>query len=380
MKVLFLVTQSEFGGAQRYILEVATHLDHQKYEVLVAAGQGNGEFFQKLQDTEVRTMYLKWMKRAPWPWQLIFSIIEIYSLLKKEKPDILFLCSTTTGLLGSISALFYKKVKIIYRIGGWSFRDPRPFWQNKILLWAEKLTAPFKDKIIVNSEVDRQEAIKLKICPPERIVKIYNGIDSSSLNFIPKETAQKQIWPRTTLDQIAGQLWVGTVANFYKTKGISYLIEAVHLLNTKYLILNTKYLIIGDGKERQKLESLIKKYNLENQIFLLGRISDAYKYLKAFDLFVLPSLKEGFPWIILEVMAAEVPIVATRVGAIPEVIKESTEGILIKPGDSEILAEKIYWILNHREEMQSMILRAKEELKRFDLEKMMEETEKLLTN
>lgn len=369
-RVLFVITQSEMGGAQRFVFETATRLNPEKYEISVAAG-GKGGLLEKLSKLEIKTEKLTYLERTPSPFQIISGTKEIYNLLKREKPDVLFLCSTTAGLLGSVASFFYKKSKIIYRIGGWSFRDPRPWWQNRILIWLERITSNFKDKIIVNSEIDRQIAIDYKICPSEKIVKIYNGIDADSLAFLSKEEARKALL-------IAPGSVVGTVANFYKTKGLTYLIEAVRLLNAKYSTLNTKFLIIGEGKQRKELESLIKKYGLESQVSLLGRIPDAYKYLKAFDVFVLASLKEGFPWIILETMAAKVPIISTDVGAIPEIIEDEKEGILIEPKNSEVLSEKIRWLINHLEEANGFAEKAKEKLQKFNLEKMIEETEKIV--
>ncbi len=386
-KILFIVTQSELGGAQRYIFELAPRLDLEKYEVLVAAGQGDGELFQKLKNTETRTLYLKQMKRTPWPWQIFLSISEILNLLKKEKPNILFLCSTTAGILGSIAARFYRpqtssfKFKVIYRIGGWAFRDPRPFWQNQIILWLEKLTSSLKDKIIVNSEVDKEVALKLKICLPEKIVKIYNGININKLDFLPKDKARKLLLDKITNYQLpATNYIIGTVANFYKTKGLDYLIKAAHYLKTssKFKILNFKVLIIGEGKQRKYLESLIKKHNLENHVFLLGRIPEAFKYLKAFDVFVLPSLKEGFPWIVLEAMAARVPIIATRIGALPEIIEDEKEGFLVKSKDSQVIAEKILKLIENPQFTQKLSNQAREKVEKFSFFNMIQETEKLL--
>jgi glycosyltransferase involved in cell wall biosynthesis len=339
-KILFLVTQSEMGGAQRYIYEVIRGLDSEKYEFLVGAGEGDEELFKKISKLktqnsklQLKTQNLKNLKRAPNPIHVIRAVAEIVRILKKEKPDVLFLCSTTAGLLGSIARIFYK-VKVIYRIGGWAFRDPRPFFLNWIILSAEKITAPLKDKIVVNSEIDRKLALKYKIASPGKIIKIYNGIDLEKIDFLPKEEARKSL-----LKSDFNKSVVGTVANFYKTKGLEYLIEAARKLGTV-----PNFVIIGEGRLRPKLEALIKKYNLENKVFLAGRIPDAYKCLKAFDVFVLPSLKEGFPWIILEAIAAEIPIVATKVGAIPEILDEE---FLVEPKDPEALAKKISWMLKH---------------------------------
>ena len=377
-KILFIVTQSEMGGAQRYIFEIARGLDKTKYEVLVAAGQGDGELFKKLENTRVRPVYLKQLKRAPWPWQIALAIREIHNLLKKERPDILFFCSTTAGLLGSIASFLYKiqntkyKIQIIYRIGGWAFRDPRAFWKNWLILLAEKLTAPLKDKIIVNSEIDRKLALKYKIAPESKIVKIYNGINVNSLNFLSREKAREELQivgdriPDNIPDKRIPDKVVGCVANFYQTKGLEYLIKAAARSELQRRS-DLQILIIGEGKQRPKLENLIKKYKLQERVILTGRIPGAYKYLKAFDVFVLPSLKEGFPWIILEAIAAEIPIVATKVGALPEILDEE---FLVEPKNSQELAKKISWMLEHP---------AKAKLKQeFTSQKMVSETERNL--
>ncbi len=386
-KVIFLVTQSEFGGAQRYIFEMVSNLDRNRYDVSVAAGEGDGELFKRLKNTQTQTIHLKRMRRAPWPLQAILSGIETLNLLKKERPDILFLCSTTAGLIGSIAALLYRlqvssfKFQVIYRIGGWAFRDPRPFFTNKLIFWAEKITCPLKDKIIVNSEIDREIAIKNKICPSEKIVKIYNGIDVEKLEFWPRHDAIKKLsqFGNLTIEQFNNSTIVGTVANFYKTKGLKYLIEAAHILNTgfKFQVSSFKILIIGEGNQRPQFESLIKKYELENKVFLLGRIPEAFKYLKALDIFVLPSLKEGFPWIILEAMTSQVPIISTNVGAISEIIESEKEGILVESKNPKILAEKILDLIKNPEKSQRLKNQARERVKEFSLQKMIEDTEKL---
>lgn len=387
-KVIFLVTQSEFGGAQRYILELVSCLNKEKYDVLVAAGQGDGELFRKSENLSIRTFQLKHLKRNPNLLEAISSISEMLGLLKKERPDILFMCSTTAGLLGSISSCLYKilntkyKIRIIYRIGGWAFNDPRNWFLNKLILWAEKLTSPLKNKIIVNSESDYQAAIKFKVCSPNKIIKIHNGIDAEKLKFLSKQEAKAFLSNKIPQHEIQNTKYIiGTVANFYRTKGINYLIEAINLLEAKNKPLDVKCIVIGDGKQRPELEKLIEKYGLKNKVFLAGRIPDAYKYLKAFDVFILPSLKEGFPWIILEAMAAEVPIIATKVGALPEIIENNKHGVLIERKNSQILAEKILWLLNHVQESKNMGFQAGQKIKReFSLKKMVTETEKILTN
>ena len=383
-KILFIVTQSEFGGAQRFIFELVSHLNKEKYELLVAAGQGDGELFVKLQALNIKTIQLKHLKRNPHPLKALFSVSEILNLLKKEKPDTLFLCSTTAGILGSVAGSVYKsfnnnnsRFKIIYRIGGWAFHDPRNWLSNQLILELEKITAGFKDKIIVNSEFDYQTALKKRICSSDKIIKIHNGINPEKLSFLPRERARQFLLEKTEHNSQDQKYIIGSVANFYKTKGLDYLIKAISLLEAKYKPLNARYIIIGDGSQRPALENLIKNNNLEDKVFLVGRITDAYKYLKAFDIFVLPSLKEGFPWIILEAMAAEIPIIATKVGALPEIIENNKQGVLVQPKNSEELAEKIIELIQNQKKSQDFQIQAKQKLNQFSVFKMIEQIEKL---
>jgi len=159
---------------------------------------------------------------------------------------------------------------------------------------------------------------------------------------------------------------------------LKYLIRAAYLLinrglNPNHEILNITFMVIGEGQERKKLEKLIKRYRLENNFFLPGAIPDAYKYLKAFDAFVLPSLKEGFPWTILEAMAAEIPIIAAKVGAITEI----KPGILVEPEKPKQLVNAIERLLIDSEPRRNFASRAKNKIeKEFSLDKMIETIKK----
>lgn len=308
-KILFLVTQSEFGGAQRFIYALISGLTRnytRTYaEIIVAAGREGDDkngFLYALEKKGINIKRLRYLRRSVNPFFDILGLFEIKKLLKKEKPDILFLCSSKAGFLGSLAAENMVK-KIIYRIGGWTFNDPWPRWKKRLYIWLEKKSAKYKDYIINNAESDRKQAVKLGIKPKKKILTIYNGIND--LEFLSREKARKILKLKNS------DFIVGTIANDYPSKGLKYLEKAKYeLRNTSY-----KFIVIGKGNRF---------------------IPDAYKYLKAFDVFVLPSVKEGFPWTILEAMKAEIPIVATGVGAIPEILDK-----YIEPGNVEELVKAI---------------------------------------
>ena len=383
MKILFIITKSEMGGAQRFLYELVTHLSPEKYEITVAAG-GHGELFEKLYKKDIKTVTIRNFSNIPGIKNFL-ALWEIFHLIKRFNPDVLYLLSSEAGFTGSFAGNFYRLVfwrknpKIIYRIGGWAFKEPENIIIKKIYLWAEKISAPFKDIMITNSEFDRHLAIKNKIVESDKIVTIYNGLNLHELKFLPKKEAlnflKEKIFHNSKFI-IHNSVTICTIANLYKNKGLDFLILATARIKKPQP--NWRLVIIGEGPERQKLENLIKKHKLENYVILAGRISDAYQYLKAFDLFVLPSIKEGQPWVILEAMAAGVPIVATNIAGIPEMIENEKSGLLVEPADFDALAMAIEKIFIHPSLEQTMTQNALTTIKeKFDIVEMIRKNEEL---
>jgi len=398
-KILFIITQSEMGGAQRYLLTLAQYLGDKDYEIAIAAGEGDGELFTRIKNQESRIKNVhnvKHLVRNLNPIKDFFALISLLKIVQVENPDVVFLQSTKAGFLGSLAVRIYNlkanssKLRAIYRIGGWSFRDPRSGWMNKILFWMEKISARWKDVIIVNSEFDRTLAIDKKICPPEKIVTIYNGIDPTEINFLSKETAQNTLESRmknpafakasADRQELGESIIVGTIANLYATKGLEYLIEAASKLAQRSTLNTVRFVVIGEGKERAKLEVLIEKYRLQDHFSLIGRIENAAQYLKAFDIFILPSVKEGMPWVILEAMAAELPVIATSVGAVPEIIKNNKNGLLVPPKDSQALADALQQLFDSTSRQTELATNARDHITQFSRKKMLEESETIITN
>jgi len=363
IKVLFVITQSEMGGAQRFLNILIPNLDKNKYEPILAAGSdGNWKAFDQV---DVPKIKLRYAKRNINPIKDLFVIFELWKVIKKHKPDILFLNSSKTSVWGPLAALISNpRPKIIYRIGGWSFNDPRSVISKKFWIFLEKIFAPLKDYIIVNNQHDFDQAKEFKIKPKKEIKLIHNGISTEELKLLEKDKAREKLG----LDR-NGYI-IGVVANFYKPKGLPYLIKAMGDIENKKLV------IIGDGKERKNLENTIKENGLKDKIILLGKKNNASQYLKAFDVFVLPSLKEGFPWTILEAMAARVPVIATRVGAVPEIITHKEDGILIEPKEPQQIVEALNEIDNL-----DIVDNAYEIISnKFTLSKMINQIESILNN
>jgi len=382
-RVLFVVTQSEMGGAQRFTLNLVSNLNQDKYEILIAIGNtGNGDLFRALHAISIPTHRLNRLTRDMDIKQDLGAISELRKLIKEFRPDIVFLNSSKAGFIGSLAAIFPFKirgVKIIYRIGGWTFNDPWPLWKKWFFIVLEWLSARWKDVIIVNNQHDLDQAKKLWIKPRKELTLVYNGIETYKLNLLNRDEARIKLFEKAVGS--SGRIFqtefiVGTIANFYPAKGLEYLIRTAYYSQDND---NLVFFIIGDGQERPDLEMLIKELGLERKIFLVGQIPDAFRYLSAFDMFVLPSVKEGFPWTLIEAMAAKLPIVATRVGAVPEIIDDYKNGIIVEPGNPQAIAEKIKEIAGSNRLQKELGIQAHQTvLFKFGLDKMVEQIEELL--
>jgi len=367
-KILYLITQSEFGGAQRYIFDLANNLKND-YEIMVAAG-GQDELFERLEAINVKTFQIKNLVREINPVKDIFAYWEIKRLIKKSKPDILHLNSSKISVLGAFAGRKAGVKKIIYTVHGFVFNEPMSKWKKRIYLWLEKISAKYKNNLICVSDFDRQIGIKNKIAPSQKFITIYNG--AAKNNFLEKKEARKEL--NLPLEKTI----IGTIANFYPTKGLIYLIKAAPIIIKKYPDL--KFKIIGDGNLKNQLTLEIEKLNLKDY-FSLEKKENAASLLLAFDIFVLPSIKEGLPYTILEAAQAGVPIVATNVGGIPEIINNRVNGLLVKPADPENLAAAIVEFLENKKLAQDLANQTKIDFsQKFSLEKMLSETKRTYDN
>ncbi len=410
--ILYLITQSEFGGAQKYILDLSLGLK-EEFNIYIGLGeQGEkGEFAQKLKENHIKYYILKHLKREISPINDILAIFEIIKLIKKTRPDIIHLNSSKISILGSLAAKIIRGysfinswlICVIYTAHGWVFNEPLPKWKKSFYFWAEKLTAALKDKIICISKLDYDIAkSELKI-KEEKLTLIYHGI--KPINFLKhKEVKEKLIsdfdnnfppfanggnkgggrsatppHPAPLLSK-ERELLIGSIGNLYKTKGYEYLIEAFKILqeNLKATSYNIKAIIIGEGEERKNLLDLIGQLNLKNRVLLAGEIKNAAELLPAFDIYANSSVKEGFPYSILEAMSAGLPIVATKVGGIPEMISDGENGLLSEPTNPEELAKRIKTLVEDEALKNNLGKKAKEYAnKKFSIEKMIEKTKEV---
>ncbi|PIT89077.1 MAG: hypothetical protein COU27_02190 [Candidatus Levybacteria bacterium CG10_big_fil_rev_8_21_14_0_10_36_7] len=397
-KILYIITKSVWGGAQKYVYDLAVNLPKDKFDVIVAGGQAEGPkkgiMELELGRNKVVFYKIKSFQRDVNILKEFIAGFEILFILFKTKPNIVHVSSSKAGGVAGVASLLYKlltfrKLKTIFTIHGWAFLESRPKWQIVLIKLFSWITCLFYDKIITVSEYGRQIGIENKIVSLRKAIPIHNGINIGNLNYIDKEESRAELVERfqyfknPSLQAGAKpklesktEIWIGTTGELTKNKGHQYFIDAVKKLKDKGIEFKT--IIIGAGEEKEERLKQIKNNKLENDVFLAGFIFNASKYLKALDIFVFPSIKEGFPYTILEAGLAELPIISTITGGIPEQIENDKDGILVESANSEKLAEAIERLINNKNLREKYAKKFNQKvLEKFSLDKQIEETIKI---
>lgn len=376
-KVLYVITKSNWGGAQRYVYDIATSLNKEVFEAAVAAGGNGGALIDKLQQAGIRAISIPFLQRNVNVIKEFLSLFALVKIFNRERPDIVHLNSSKIGGLGAVAArissvITRRRSLIIFTAHGWGFNEDRPYVARVAIFLAQWATALLCHKIIALSGAVYGQAMYFPFSR-KKIFFTEQGLRPET--FLPRKEARKELISALNKTSVGGGefpgTWIGCVAELTKNKGLIYLIEAISRLSA----FDFRLLIIGEGEDRQKLQTQISKLKLQNKIFLLGFLDNAAKYLKAFDIFVLPSLTEALGYALIEAGQAGLPAVATKVGGIPWIIKDGESGILVPPKNPEALANALKRLLADEGLRKQM---GKKNyglaLRKFSFEKMLQET------
>jgi len=378
IKILYVITKSNFGGAQRYVYDLASAMKKRGHEVTVVLG-GAGLLKIKLEGAEIRTHAIASLKRDISVTDDAVSFKTIYSIIKTERPDVIHLNSPKAGGLGAFACRFLNAsrftlhaTRIIYTVHGWAFNEDRLFYERATIRLFSWLTMLLCHKTILLSQREYTQALGFPFVK-NKLALVPLGIKPPV--YFSREKARELLNITQPFDISKGCV-IGTVAELHPNKGLTFLIDAMAVVVKKHP--NTVCVIIGGGQDRKALESLIREKQLERTVFLTGYIDEASKYLKAFDIFVLPSLKEGLPYAILEAGLASLPVIATSVGGIPEIIENRKSGLLIAPKSSSELAHTISFMIEHPKEREQYGLALRQSTtQKFSFDKMLATTKNL---
>lgn len=409
-KVLFVITKSNFGGAQRYVYELASRLKDENFETAVALG-GSGILKTKLEEAGVPVFPISSAQRDISITKEIRVLWRLFRIMRKYKPDIVHLNSPKIGGLGAVAArtasilnrFFSRKgqrhpiSKIIYTNHGWPFKEPRPEWQLVLIRIFSWLTVFLGGTTIVLSQTEKDDVRNWPLIG-DRLAIIPNGLKHFTLQS--REDSLKRLVGNERAEEWLRDKWtvIGTISELHKNKGLTFAIDGIDkyiqhegenlgtesarataLANDRRA--RTAYIIVSDGEERKNIENLIKEKDLEDKVVLTGDVDEARQYLKAFDIFLMSSVKEGLPFAILEAGYAGVPVISTSVGAIPEVIKNLETGLLIHPARPQQIKNALIYLEDNPEIKKDMTVALKKKVEEtFNFDTVTEKIKALYLN
>ena len=264
------------------------------------------------------------------------GLLRIIRFIKNNNIRIVHSHGYKPNILLALVPKIFLKVKIVATIHGWTknLRSDKKLWfYEKLNCFAIK---KFNKCVSVSNSVSR-DLLNQRI-PPRQIFTIHNGIDTKKALNLPDQSAIKRVF-----NVPDGSFIIGTAGRLFPEKGIGIFLEAASLLLRQRS--DTFFLVAGDGPLLTDLLMKAKELGIDKNVLFLGFTDRIFEYLSILDIFVLSSLTEGLPMVLLEAMYAGCPVVCSRVGGIPEVIDDETSGFCIEPNNPQILSEKLLALL-----------------------------------
>ena len=327
------------GGVERYLVALLTKLkqnysDELEHILVCSDSIDAGKFTGIVAKVEhVADMHHPISARSDFR-----SIMEVRKLISKYKPDIVYCHSSKAGAIGRLANVGLKnrqgkKNISVYNAHGWAFNmkgADKKVIESYVLI--EKMLAPATDSIICISEFEKNTALSHGICEPGKLHVIYNGID-----FDEECVERSKPWDMMGIPDNA--FVVGTVGRLATQKAPDVFVKAASVIKKR--IPEAFFVIVGDGLNRKDTEKLVREYGLSDCFLITGWVNNPFNYICIFDVAMLMSRWEGFGLVLPEYMLIRKPIVASNVDAIPEIIQDGVNGLLVEREDYYAAAEAV---------------------------------------
>lgn len=362
-RILFVASSLPVGGAERQIQTLAENLAPDRFVSTFCCAKAPGVIGEELMAAGF-TVHSRLIRRR-YDLSLIFKLRR---LIEREAIDLVYardelnviVCGALAAALSGIPVVISEHSTI------------RPHRRRRIAL-VRRLLLPVIDRVIAVAEAHKEYLVRYEGLDPGKIQVIYNGVDPDRFEVVPSTSLREE------LDMPRHAPTAGIVAVLRPEKAHDVFLEAAYLVNQA--LPSTYFLIVGDGPERERLERLADGLGMGSRVRFCGHRSDIPQILAELDVVVLSSdaRRETFPMALLEAMAAGKPVVATRVGSIPEMVLDGITGYLVPLRSPADLAVRLRRLLEDAELRARMGARGRERVKRrFIAERMVRETEGLI--
>jgi len=390
INITHIITRLDMGGSAQNTLITALNHNPQRYSVCLIKGSTH-ESAMTAEETQlinrqlatakkqgIKVVDLPALVRRISPFNDIKSFVSIFRVLRKSKPDIVHTHTSKAGILGRLTAWMARVPIIIHTPHGHVFYGHFGRLLSRIFLQMEKLLGRITHHQIALTPEECNDYFSLRVSQPSNTSVIHSGIDLH--RFI--EGAKQRTRKRKELGIPPDSLLVGYVGWLIPIKGVTYLVSAMEKVAEKHpkslLVLVGK----GDdkGEEEIKLKEQVERAGLTSKVLFLGWRPDVDEIMGCFDIFVLPSLNEGMGRVLVEAMAAGLPIVASRAGGIPDLVKDGQNGLLVPPEDASALEKAISVLLEDKAQRKRMGEAGKKMCRPYSAEAMVEQIDNLYLN
>ena len=360
IKVLFLIDSLGPGGAERLMVDLLPALrefDVDSEVVAIQERHGNPVADElRAVGVPVSTIGIKRLRERG-------ALARVTAAIERSSPDVIHTQLEFADILGSIAArrLGIPSISTIHTL------DRPPRWtkeaaRSRLMAWTLRRRS---DRVIAVSRSARDHVLRKAGLPKRHTAAIHNGINLAPFLAVGTE---ERCRTRSELGIGADDPVITTVAVLRQPKGITDFLVALPTLLQSYPKLT--YLIVGDGPDRSRLDRFVADLGVGQSVHFAGRRSDIPHMLAATDLFVLPSLTEALPTVLIEAMAVGLPVVATQVGGVPEIVDSGVTGLLVPPSSPTALAEAADRLLNSPRQCRAMGLAGRRKaLDRFSIER-----------
>ena len=332
IKVMQITHDLAIGGLQQVVVNLCKFINKDKFEVSVLCLRTLGPFVDEVRQMGIKVHFLS----QPQNSTDYSSFLKVARVLRKEEIDIIHTHNTQPFVDGTLGALLSgRRITIVHTDHARDFPDKRRY------MFAEWFMSHFAYKVVGVSEHTCQNLIKYEKMSPKKVLTILNGIDGSKFDIQIDKEKKKKALGLTGYDPI-----IGLGVRLTEQKGITYLLKAMPIVIKEFP--KVALIIAGRGHLEDELRKEAQTLGIENRVYFVGPRLDIPELLKLFDLYVLPSLWEGLPMVLLEAMAAGCPIVATDVGGVSTAIKNGVNGSLVSPADPASLGLEIIRLLGNR--------------------------------
>lgn len=358
VKVLQLITHLGFGGASDNTLLTVEQLSRAHYEVHLAAGQDHMDWVEQGRRCADAFYLFPDLHRDPRPLADMRVLNKLTAFIKEQGYDIVHTHNATAGILGRLAARRARTPIVIHSMHLLSWQDASPQgaapWQKaaaaakrQLYFQLERYAASLSDAVIMVCESNRQEAIAAGLAPPEKIATIYSGIDQTRFDVKVERAAKCRelgLDPRRPI--------VGMIGRLSAQKApLDFVQAAKEALQARP---DAQFIMVGDGPLAAEVAQAVGD---ESRIKVLGYRDDVPELYTILDIFALSSLWEGLGRALTEAMIMGLPVAATAVNGIPELVKHQQTGLLSPPSQPARLAENIVWLLEHPADARRMGLR-----------------------